>query len=154
MKEKFNQLNLIHLAMLIGQVVFCAVIFFVAPLEQIESSDESPLFSTAAPLVLIAAFGVVYYLNKQIRQYAPEPGGELNEKLDHYRKRVLLRMGAIEGANLVVLVATMTSNDLNLLVYFLVGLLAFLYYRPSEKEFVRSYGLSEEDKEVMGFRNR
>ena len=63
-------------------------------------------------------------------------------KLTHYKVSVLLRSAIIEGVNLVAAIAALVSGNINLLLYFAVGMLLFLFYRPSRDNFSQRYNVS------------
>jgi hypothetical protein len=141
----------LYLALLAGQVLFCLVVVVLVNSGQGpgEAGAYGDLLKTVAPLMLIAALGGAYFLTKKRKQEgALLPG--INEKAAHYRALVITRSGLLEGANLVVLVAMLLENDTaTYLPYFVIGILAFLYFRPSVNRFITEYEIPEREAQVL-----
>lgn len=146
MKTTFKQINVLYLALLAGQVMFAVTVLYVGgipkSLGQLNFDQPMLLMSIAVTFFSIIA---AYSINEK-RKTAGAQLGSFDEKLEHYRGVVIVRCALTEGANLMALVMAMLSKEGFFFVLFGVGLLAFLYFRPSVPEFSRSYHLRPEEE--------
>lgn len=149
MKTTFKQINVLYLALLAGQVMFAVTVLYVGgipkSLGKLSFDDPMLLFGVAVMFFsLIAAYGI-----NEKRKTDGAQLSDFQEKLDHYRSVVIVRCALTEGANLMALVFAMLTNQGFFFVLFAVGLLAFLYFRPSIPEFSRSYNLRPEEEKDL-----
>lgn len=149
MRPFFQQLNILYLALLAGQLLFCGVAYFLIYNNMTDHQPpDDALFKTLVPLFILGGAGAAYFLNRR-RQVQ---GGELDSleaKAQHYRSSVIIRSALMEGANLFAIVAGLLQQDLLYLLYFAVGVLAFVYFRPSKQNFIREYELSGREIEEL-----
>jgi len=100
------------------------------------------------PPVILAGAGSAYLLNRERQAQLGHLTG-LAAKAEHYRASVIIRSALMEGANLFAIIAALIDVNMTYLLYFAVGLLAFVYFRPSEAEFSRAYDLSAAEQEQL-----
>ena len=140
----FKEINITYLALLLGQVAIGGIVTFLIfngnPVDG-EGTAPYPL-GTIVPALTFAGLGVAYFLDNQRKTQAATFNFDLPRKLNHYKISVLLRSAIIEGVNLVAAIAALVSGNINLLLYFAVGMLVFLYYRPSRDNFLQRYKVS------------
>ncbi len=150
MKELFKQLQLLFLVLLAGQLFFCLVVVFLnsGPGYAERQQEESELFSTLIPIFILSMTFAVYLIDKQ-RQKKGVRKPTVNEKFRHYRNSVFLRLVLMETTNIFAIVIALVEGRLYYTVYFLIGLMAFFYFRPSLRQFSEAYNLSEEEKERL-----
>ncbi len=139
MQEKITQLQVIFLALALGQLLFCFVVVYLILTNSLPVTDMGAITSIVLPLELMSIIGLAYVLNRQRLSQGASLGSP-KEKIQHYRVTVILRLALVEGANLFALVIAMLESELALLAYFAVGMLAFLYFRPVKGEFEQAYG--------------
>lgn len=138
-KELFKTLNIVYLAMIAGQILFCVVVFVVGNEEG--ASKDMSIFQTIVPAVSIGTLGVSFLLYNQRRQAGKAIKG-LREKADHYRVSNIIRFALVEGGNLVAVVAVLLTGSTFFLLFFVLGLAVFAIYRPSSQGFIKDYELS------------
>ena len=145
----FQQLTVLYGALLLGQLLFFGVVYFLVANDMMDNQpmDES-VFRTVVPIVILGGVGAAYALDRQ-RQGNMDQLQDLNAKMQHYRNAVILRSALIEGANFFALLAGLLTQNYTYLLYFAVGLLAFIYFRPSRQQFIDQYDLSAREKEEL-----
>lgn len=145
----FQQLTVLYGALLLGQLLFFGVVYFLVANEMMDNQpmDES-VFRTVVPIVILGGVGAAYALDRQ-RQGNMDRLQDLNAKMQHYRNAVILRSALIEGANFFALLAGLLTQNYTHLLYFAVGLLAFIYFRPSKQQFIDQYDLNAQEREEV-----
>lgn len=143
-----KQISTIYLALLSGQMLFAAVVIIMVQGNNLDTSItvEGLPMQIIVPVMLLAGVGIAYFLNNQRMTHAANMlKATLPQKLNHYRISVLLRSSIIEAVNLFSIIAALILNNLSYLVYFGVGILVYLYYRPSNQKFIDAYRLDAAD---------
>jgi len=133
----FKQLQLIFFALLAGQVVFAGVVYYTIS-QSLAQTSEMPMFTYLIPLVLLSAVAMSYFLNKQLKAQASEQKTE-DEKSIHYKRRVILRAAILEGGNLMAIIAVLITGQMYFMLYFLLGIIIFYFFRPTEQEMQEDY---------------
>lgn len=146
MKITFKQINVLYLALLAGQIMFAITVLYVGgiPKSLGKLSFDDPMLLIGIAVTFFSIFAA-YGINEK-RKTAGAQLSDFQEKIEHYRGVVIVRCALTEGANLMALVMGMLSKQGFFFVLFAVGLLAFLYFRPSVQEFSRSYHLRPEEE--------
>lgn len=145
MKEHFKQINILWLSLLVGQLLFFVIVYFLITEKAEDSAD---IFQTLVPAVLLGALGGVYFLSKKRSQEGASLDG-LQTKADHYRVTIIMRSALLEGANLLAVIGMLLDNPPTYLPYFAVGIAAFLYFRPSVNRFIQDYQLKSQEAEAL-----
>ena len=145
MNQSMKQINTIYLALLGGQMLFAAVVIILVQGNNLDNriTVEGLPMQIIVPAMLLGGVGIAYVLNNQRMQHAQNMASKANlgQKLNHYRVSVLLRSAIIEAVNLFSIIAALILNNLSYLIYFGVGLLAYLYFKPSNQKFINAYRL-------------
>lgn len=145
MKEQFKSINILWLALLAGQLIFFLVTYFLVPGTGNESME---IFQTIVPVVMLGALGGVYLISRR-RTVEGAALDSLEEKVNHYRATIIIRSALLEGANLLAIVAMLIDQPGPYLLYFAVGIAAFLYFRPVINRFVQDYQVSEQEAQEL-----
>ncbi len=141
MQQQFKQIVLIYAALMVGQILFCMITIMIVTAGTDPIPKEDNLLESLLPVFVLGAFALSYLVYRTRLQSGSELSGLAN-KVEHYRSTAIIRAAIMEGANLLVIVLTLVDNNLNHLIWFSLGLLAFLYFRPSTEQFIRDYALS------------
>ena len=148
MQKQFKQIVLIYAALMVGQIIFCMAIILVVTSTADPTPKEMLLGDFFPPLYHFAGIGLAYLLNRTRRLVGMELEGLAN-KVEHYRTTVIVRSALLEMPNLLSIILTFITGNLNYLLWFCIGLLVFLYFRPSAEQFIRDYALSgKEEREL------
>ncbi len=147
MRELFKQLNLLFLVLLAGQLFFCLTVVFLnsGPDYAARKGRETELFSTLIPVFILSMTFAIHLIDKQ-RQKKGIRLSNVREKFRFYRNSVFLRLILMESTNVFAIVIALVEGRLYYTIYFLIGLMAFFYFRPSIHQFMEAYNLSEEEK--------
>ena len=125
-------------------MLFAAMVIILVQGNNLDTSItvEGLPMQLIVPVMLLGGVGIAYFLNDQRMRHAGNMKmATLGQKLNHYRTSVLLRSAIIEAVNLFAIIAALILNNLSYLIYFGVGLLAYLYYRPTTQKFIDQYRL-------------
>lgn len=133
----FKQLQLIFFALLAGQVIFAAVVYY-AITQSLAQTSEIPMFTFLIPVVVLSAVAMSYFLNNVLKSQASAQK-TTDEKSIHYRRRVILRSAIMEGGNLMAIIAVLMTGQMYFMLYFLLGIIIFYFFRPTEQEMQQDY---------------
>ena len=131
--EKFQQINVLYLSLLMGQLMALAAIYFA-----FQPENRGDTFALVIPLAIVGGLVGAYLLYQKRKEEGRAIEGE-EKKIEHYRISIILRSFLLEAPNLLAIIAYFLDGNSMYLVYFAVGIAAFLYFRPSETEFERDY---------------
>ena len=130
--KNFSQLRIIFYALAMGQFLFAAVVYYVTN-TQSEFTDM-PIFAILAPVAVLGAGAMSYFLNQQLQLKELEEKDE-DTRFGMFRRRVIARLAILEGGNLLAVVGTLITGNLQYLLYFLLGMLIFFLMQPKVEEF-------------------
>ena len=148
-KNQINLLNMIHISLLVGMLLFLIVVIILIRGDQlIENRTLDKVFMILAPLygLIIMFFSRLIY-NVSISKYLD--GTDLANKIVHYRSAKIVSWALVESACFFALVATiLTSNYLYVAVFiFLFGY--FIMLRPSRQSLVSELQLSSNEIDLI-----
>lgn len=129
----------IHLALLFGQLLFGVAVVYISTSQHLVDIYLDQNISMLGPLFSVTTILVAFILNRMRREQSrsllyPEM------KLEHYRNTVLLRSAIVESGNLFLLLFFfIDAHNLIYLGLFIIGILIFIFFGPSEKEFKEWY---------------
>ena len=138
--EYFKGLNLIFLAMMVGQILFAGIAYFIS----LDKTDENDLYSImimVVPMVAISGFIGGRFLFQQQMQGISK-NAALVEKMDKYRTASIIRFALMEGpAFLAIIGLIMTGQMVFLGIAALI--IAFFYtLRPTRDKAIKELGLN------------
>lgn len=146
--SSIKALSLLHFSLLVGQLVFAAIAYYLNSSGTISVIDFGEkeryiLLAVAALALLLVALALVFYKNKiaAIRA-AAEPA---KEKLIAYRAASLIRWAMLEAPVLIAIVAFMLTGNYNFLIIAAVVLLLFLSTKPSAAKAVTEISVNEDE---------
>ena len=143
MKDFFRQLNLLFLILLSGQLFFCLVVVILnSGPEYAAQQRDSDLFDTLLPIFILSMTFAIHLIDKQ-RLKRGVLLESLQAKLRFYRRSVFLRLILMEMTNIFAIVIALVEGKLHYSIYFLIGLMAFFYFRPSMPRFMEDYNEKE-----------
>ena len=148
MKKIFQQLNIIFLALLGGQVAFAAVAYSLNDPSQLNYDSDSQGLGFVLPIIMLSAIAVAFWIYNQ-RKVQGAALNDVSAKAAHYRSSAIIRLGLTEGPNLLAVVLFLLEGNLTFLMYFGIGLLAFFFFRPSKDKFITDYSLSVSEQQEL-----
>lgn len=142
----FRQNEIIFYALLAGQVFIGLVLRFA--LMQPDSGTAGE-YGTIIPIAVAAGIALSFFFRKRAADTIPETGTP-TEKINHYRLYFILQVAVLEGANLIALVLAFLDNNARALLWFALGVVAFLALRPNKAKFQADYNLSMAEMDEIG----
>lgn len=144
----FRSTFLIYVALLLGQVAFSlfTVFLITQPDRMMKEGSDYPFLGI---LVVFLAGGAAWFVNKLRYDQLPKLRFNHDGKLLHYRTTVIMRSAMVEAGNLFCLILALLEGSLTPILYFCIGLVVFLYFRPQLEELAKEYGMSEEEKQRL-----
>ncbi|MFN3316402.1 MAG: hypothetical protein ACK40K_06295 [Raineya sp.] len=95
----FTSLRILHIALLMGQILFAGVVFFLNESGNLELKvvELAPMFKILVPILVVGAFfGSQFLFKAKIREAIKQES--LSKKLLSYRVAFLLQCAMLEGA--------------------------------------------------------
>ena len=145
--SSFQQLNIIYLALVAGQVAFASVAYFFL-VDEAASSSELGILAYIVPALSLITIGASYFIYNMLIQNGQELGG-FEAKIGHYRTSNIVRWALVEGGNLFAVVIFLLSGVTYILAFFVLGMGVFFLYRPSKDRFVGDYNLNGEERMMV-----
>ncbi len=149
MKGQFRSTFLLYIALLLGQIVFCFFVVFMVTQPDRPILKEGSDYPFLALLVIFLAAGAAWYMNQLRIKSIVSLEANFEGKLLHYRTTVLLRSAMVEAGNLFCLILALLENSLTPLLYFCIGILSFMYFKPNAKEVTELYKLNKEEEQKL-----
>lgn len=143
----FRQLNIIHKALLAGQIIFAAVAayLFYSGVEQPQMKEYDRIFQVIAIAVAAAGFFAGTVIFKKMVSTAKDAAVSTKEKFARYRSACVLQWALLEGPCLFSIVFFyLTANYAFIaLAGVLIGL--FIVLSPNKIKIAWQLGISEND---------
>lgn len=151
-KTYFTKLTIIHAALLMGQVIFIAVSFFLINSGSFVldegSEDLRGIFIFIVPMIVISAIAAAMIIPKS-RLTAMREKSNLREKLNDYLSNTIIKFALMEGPSLFAIVAYLLTGDILFLGLSAVVIVVFILERPSKQRLYMDLALSPEEKNTL-----
>lgn len=142
MTSNFQQIRLLYLSLFFAQLIFAVVILLTTGIpNHFGKLSPDDHYLLVGALVSFGSIFTAYWINNQ-RKGLVNRMDALADKLTHYRSLVIIRSAIVEGANIMSLTFALLTGQGFFFLIFAAGLLAFLYFRPSKREFSDDYDVS------------
>ena len=144
-KTFVRTITIIHLAMLLGQVLFVVVAYSITKSTTIDIKNTKDPFLFVVPIMAIGCFiASVFVFKSQINVAANKP--TLKGKLMAYQTALIIQVALLQGASLFgIVVYEITRNFFYLLISILI-ILYFIIIRPTKDKITENLNLDYEDK--------
>ena len=142
-----KSLNVIYLALILGQLIFMGIVIFLSS-GTIPDSENMSLLRTFIPVVSVSTAAISYVIYNKRREEGAEIE-DLTEKTLHYRVSNIIRWAVVEAGNLFVIVSVLLTGSTFFVLFFILGMAVFIVYRPTVKGFVNDYNLSTSEENVL-----
>lgn len=150
-KQFFTVLGIIHLAMLMGQVMFLGVTFFILNENGPSLGDDFESMALLqigiAGVIIMGLFGGNFLFKQQL--VAAREKNTLGEKLNTYRTACIMRFALLEAPAILCIVAFMLTGNYFFAVVSAVVILVFLMNRPTKSKLILDLELSGEEKAIL-----
>jgi hypothetical protein len=148
--EYFKMITVLHYAMLMGQVIFGIVAFYIVSGGQIaeNGSQLNDTFRVIVPLMIMGGLTASWYFTRTRIEAMPAKSG-LIEKLVQYRTVFIIKLALLEAPSLLAIVAfLLTGNFLYLALAGLV-ILVFVINRPTKFKIANELKLDQEERALI-----
>ncbi len=142
--KQYRQVYILYLALVAGQVLFAGVTAWLSMSGGTAQPSSQIPFHTVVPLVLIGTVAIAWFGNQRWQEHGANLS-DLGEKIEHYRRTVIRRLAFIEAGNLLAVVAALLTGEMMFLLYFVAGMAAFLFFRPTTSQFSLWYNATPEE---------
>jgi len=148
-KEYFSRLTIVHATLLLTQVMFAAIAYYLISTEQFNSTNELVgILKIIAPTLVFAGFLGSNFLSKaQLKSIRQKPA--LKDKLQAYLPALLIKWALLETPSLFSIVCFLLTAD-----YFFLGLaclvmVIFFINRPTTSSTALDLELSVVEKQLI-----
>lgn len=146
--SNIKALTVLHFSLLVGQVVFAVIAYYVRysgtmPLMDMSTNGKFVTIGIAVFALLLAVFAFSMYKKKV--EAIKINAAPLKEKLSAYRAASIIRWAMLEAPVLVAIVMYMLTGDYNLLILIGVILLLFITTRPTVSKAAAELSMSEDE---------
>ena len=149
-KQFFQQLKIIHAALILGQLIFATLVFLMleAPLDH----DEISGWETMAPWVVGAVAVICYALSRfavQRKVANVKHRESISEKLQGYRESMILRWAFLEIPSFFGIIGAFMTNESIYLLFPVAFLLIFFMEYPSQNKAIVMLALDAQDRATV-----
>lgn len=141
----FTVLNIIFIALSMGQLILFGVVFFIASQNSIQRNmDLDSILLYLSPAYSISMIFISKFLYNKISQ-SIDRSLDVKSKAMKYRTSSIVNWAMLESANLFSLISfLLTSNYVHLLIF--AGVFAgFILNRPSKEKFISDYNVTNDE---------
>lgn len=140
-QQILKPINLLFASLAIGQMIFALVVLVMLTRSRGQDAVSDTWYSWVAPLALLGGVLLSQVVEQQKRSEATQRGA-VEDRVEHYRQRIIMRSVLMEGGNLIIIMSALLARQPNFLLLFLAGLAYFLLFlRPREEELHDDYGV-------------
>jgi len=144
-KEKLKVNTIIHLALLVGQLLFAIVAFSITENKGINVKYTGDPFLFVVPFMAISCFVLSTFMYKQ--QLALAVNKEtVSDKLMAYQTAMIVRCALLQGSSLFGIVTYLISGNLFFLLISAAIILYFITIRPTKDSVATDLNLSYDEK--------
>ena len=146
--NSLKALNIIHKAMLAGQILFAAVCFYIvfSKIQIIFMGEYMDKVLQVMAITFSAAgfFTGSFVFKKKLQQARDTPAGG-KEKFSMYRSACILQWAFLEGPSLFGIICFFLTGNYGFIVLSAVLMLLFAMLAPSKIKIAFQLGLSEDE---------
>jgi hypothetical protein len=146
MKEKFKQLQIIFLSLLLGQLAFAIVANYVMINGAI--SDTGAFIYLVPAVMIVGTVGGFYIFNSNLKKVVASEF-TFEKKFEEYRKNSLVRWAMMEMGNLLAIIAAIIEVKSFYFALLGLGMLIFSTTRPNVVDFSKRFNLTLEEEQML-----
>jgi len=140
-------LPIIHLALLMGQVLFAVVAYFITPQKGFSVNGNDPFIFVGPALAIGGFIGGNLIFKQTLAKIAPD--ATLAQKVTAYQTAFIIRAALLEGPSLFCVVAYMNSGNLFFLFVMALIVVYFITLRPTKDKVVADLNLDYNEKALL-----
>lgn len=142
MKAKFKNLQIIFLALLLGQLAFAVIANFM--ITDTTFVDTGALIYLVPTVIVVGIVAGTYIFKDNLKKVVAKKSTP-DEKFKEYRKSSIIRWAMLETGNLLAIIAAIIEGNGLYFIMFGFGLLFFSTTRPNAVDFMKRMELSAKD---------
>ncbi len=140
-KQYFTSLTVIHAALVLGQLLFAIISFYLnQSIEEIK--DEAELLTIILVPTLIGSGIIMGSILAQNKLNKIKKEASLGSKLQAYRTILITKFALVEGPVLFGIVQYLITGNYYFLLFAAAGIVYMIYIRPTKTETISNLKLS------------
>ena len=149
-KQYFNTITIIHTALLIMQIIFGVIAYFMKSSAMFQNSDLElgSVLLVVSVVVAVGGIAASTFIGKaQIKSARQKTN--LKDKLNAYKAALLIKLALLEMPTIFVLVCFLLSGNYYMLAFAMAILILFYINRPSVNNLVMDLELNQADRSTV-----
>ena len=145
-KPAIKALILLHTAMLLGQLLFAAIAYFMFR-NNVPPFDESTskiMQSVAVVLTLGGGFAAFFVFRKSVEELQLTAGG-FDEKINAYRSASIIKFALLEAPSLFCIIGYILTINISFMLLSIVLILVFAGQKPTVPMMVHDMNVSRDE---------
>jgi hypothetical protein len=141
----FRSLKILHIAMLVGQIIFLLVVLYLVFshfIKQVDMNTDKAFQVAAIIIGFTCVFGGIQYFKKQVEKIR-QTVTLLSDKANRYRAANIIQWALSEGACLFVIISFQLTGNYAFAVLAAMLIIYFALLSPSKIKAVIHLSLSE-----------
>lgn len=150
-KAYFKNLNLIHLAMLAGQILFVIVALYLELTQTGQHPDEiegAEIYFMIVAILTVSGILGSKLLYESLTKNAQKKESII-EKMQAYQSALIVRLAILEGAILFAIVVFLLASEMLVLAFAAVLLLFFVGAKPTKQKAITDLRLNKENQKLI-----
>lgn len=149
-KEYFSTMTIIHAGLLMAQVVFGVIAYFLKTNGMFQSNGDevSGILMIIVPAVVVGGIAASYFISKQ-QIPGIKSGNDLKEKLAGYRRLLLIKLALLEMPTLFAIVCYLITGKFFCLALAGLGLAIFFINRPTLNGLAMDLELNPSERKTL-----
>lgn len=149
-KQYFSMLNILHIAMLVGQLFFIIVVLVLLSSGAWEAilTEETNLFLIIAAVVSASGFYAGNFVYDKQLELIKELS-DFREQLAKLRVSIIIRFALLEGPMFLIILFYLLTGSWLFMVFAVLLILLFLKLKPNKEQLISELELSDEDKKLL-----
>lgn len=145
-KPQVKALILLHTAMLVGQLLFAGIAYFMFRNGQplVEAGTSKVLQSIAAVLALGGGFAAFFVFRKSMEDLQLTARG-FNEKIDAYRAASIIKFALLETPSVFCIIGFILTNNITFMLLSVVLILVFAGQKPTVPMMMHDMNVSRDE---------
>ena len=146
----FTSLKILHIALLIGQILFAGVSYFLHQSGglQFNMGELAPMLKILVPILILgASLGSQFLFKFKIREAISKES--LSAKLVGYRIALVLQCAILEGASLFSIMSYLLTADIWFLAMAAIVIVVFVLQAPNQQKVAMVLQLNNQEKQIL-----
>jgi uncharacterized membrane protein len=148
-KQYFQTQTIIHLALIMGQLLFAGVTLYLRPAQAVDTNPElRQMFVYVVPVLaavgIFASFQIFRLMLNKARQHA-----SLSKKISAYGSAMIVRYAVLEAPSLFGIIAFYLTGEYFFLIISGLIIALFLMVRPSKEKLIQDMELSPTEEATV-----